>query len=213
MSYDLAVFHADAAPKDDASFLKWYRQQATAAPREGRPALRSWCRDMKERSGPFNAHTTQEMVHASFSQDEYTEVFHMAFELAGHHEVGLFDAQASTRWLPNGNRGLFHWNENSGKGGSSSDAEAVANSLLEALCESEDLEPDEEGDWMDLTQRVAAALDRARHRSPILELWNLFLSHDAVGELYIDKAELKTQMDRASERVLGHPPSSTTGWV
>lgn len=213
MSFDLVVFQPDAAPKDAAGFLAWYQQLRAAAPREAGPALRSWRREMEERGGPFSAHMTRDSICASFGWDMSTEVFETAFELAGQHEVGLFDPQAGTRWLPNGNRGLFQWNEEQAQSGTSADAVAVANSFLDSLCKSGDLEADEEGDWDELTRGVAAVLDRARRRSPIPDLWRLFLGHDAVGELYINKAQLKAQLDGASERVLGHPPSSETGWV
>jgi len=213
MRFDLVVFHAPAAPGDQAGFLDWTRQQKNAAPREARPALRAWCREMEERSGPFHVHSTRESVHASFSWELSSDVFETAFELAGQHEVGLFDPQARTRWLPNGSRGLYQWSEEQGHGGAGADAVAVADALLEALCRSGDLEPDEEGDWDDLARNVAAILDRARHRSPIPGLWRLFLGHGAVGEIYLDEAMLKIQLDMASERVLGHPPSSDTGWV
>lgn len=212
MSYDLAVFYAAVAPDDEAGFQNWYRQQAVAPPLGSRPELSAWCRDMEDRSGPFDRHATRDAVCASFGRSLSTEVFHMAFELAGHHEVGLYDPRGNRRWLPNGGRGLYQWSDDRGAGGSS-DAVLVARAFLEALCESGDLERDEGGDWADLTGQVTSALDRARRRSPIPDLWKIFISHDAVGEIYLGEEELKAQLDRTSEAVLGHPPTSDTGWV
>ncbi len=213
MSFDLVVFNADSAPQDEAGFLQWYRQQMSSPPGDARPALRAWRRDMEDRGGPFHAQATREMVYATFGRELATETFHTAFELAGHHHLGLFDPQASMRWLPRDGGGLYQWGESSGEDGSSQDAADVAETFLLALCESGDLEPDEDGDGRDLLQQITKILDRARHRSAIPALWRLFMSHDAVGELYLGKEELKLQLDLASEQVRGHPPTSDTGWV
>jgi len=213
MSYDLVVFHAPAAPVGGAAFVAWTKQLGAAAPGAPRPALVSWCRDMEDRGGPFDAHRTRDLVVASFGFQAVEEVFHTAFELAAHHQVGLFDPQAGTRWLPNDSAGLYQWSEDQAAGGPGRDAEQVAQAFLDAMVAAGDLEADEYGDWEDLVRQVTVTLDRARRRSPIPALWKLFMSHDAVGELYLDESMLKIQLDAASTRVLGHPPRSETGWV
>lgn len=213
MSLDLVVFNAASAPQDEAGFLQWYRRQMSAPPGDAQPTLRAWRRDMEDRSGPFHAQETREMVYATFGREQATETFHTAFELAGHHGLGLYDPQESLRWLPRDGGGLYQWGESSGDDGGAMDAAEVAETFLLALCESGDLEPEEEGDGKDLLRQITKVLDRARHRSAIPDLWRLFMTHGAVGELYLDKEELKAQLDQASERVRGHPPTSSTGWV
>ncbi len=212
MSFDLVVFHAEAAPKDEDGFLQWYRTQATGAPEPARPALRAWCSDMEDRGGPFDVHATKDMVYAAFARDMATEIFHTAFELAGHHGIGLFDPQSNTRWLPRDGGSLYQYSEIAAVGGAS-DAAAVAEVFLDAMVESGDLERDDLGDWADLTTQVTKVLDRARHRSALSELWRIFMNHDAVGELYLDKGDLLPILQRASEHMRGIPPSSETGWM
>jgi hypothetical protein len=212
MSFDLVVYNAASAPQDEAGFNQWYRQQMASPPGPAIPPLQAWQRDMEDRSGPFSGNGTPEMVYASFSREMATDAFHMAFELAGQHVLGLFDPQAGTRWLPRDGGGMYQYSDG-GDDGEESDAFTVAETLLLALCESGDLEPDEDGDGRDLLVKITKVLDRARHRSAVPDLWKLFMSHDAVGELYLDKDELKLQLDQASEAVRGHPPTSSTGWV
>lgn len=212
MSFDLVVFHADAAPKDEAGFLQWYRSQASGAPSPARPELRAWSRDMEDRGGPFDAHATYDMVYAAFARDMATEIFHLGFELAGHHAIGLYDPQSSTRWLPRDGGSLYQYSEDA-VAGDATDAVAVAEAFLGAMVESGDLERDESGDWGDLTTQITRILDRARHRSALSELWRVFMSHDAIGELYLDKDDLLPVLQRASEDVRGHAPTSTTGWM
>ncbi len=213
MSFDLAVFLAPAAPDGAEPFMAWYHQQTAAAPGAPRPALVAWCRDMEDRGGPFDVHRTPDFVYASFGFQAVEEVFHTAFELAGHHQLGLFDPQSNTRWLPSSGGGLYQWSEHSTSGGPGRDAVEVAQAFLDGLVTNGDLELEPGGDADALARQITAVLDKARRRSPIPALWKLFMSHDAVGELYLDEPDLKILLDAASTCVLGHPPRSETGWV
>lgn len=110
MSYDLAVFDPDAAPRKRVDFLKWYREQTEWAedhtyddPDVCTPQLRAWFFDMittyPAMNGPFAAPRDFEgppptdycigrsLIYVGFRWSEAESAYETAFQWAKHAGV------------------------------------------------------------------------------------------------------------------------------
>jgi len=132
MSYDLAVFDPEAAPKEHAAFIEWYEVQTEWAephryddPAVSSPALRAWflemIRDFSAMNGAYAAKdgdvddprmtdysVGRTLIYAAFAWSQTGAAYEAVFRLAGKHGVGFFDASGANGevWLPDGRGGL-----------------------------------------------------------------------------------------------------------
>lgn len=132
MSYDLAVFDPDAAPRTRVDFLKWYREQTEWAedhtydnPDVCTPQLRAWFFDMitayPAMNGPFarrdfDGPTLTDycvgslLIYVAFRWSEADIAYETTFHWANRHLLGFFDVSSEEGdvWLPDSN-GDYVW--------------------------------------------------------------------------------------------------------
>jgi hypothetical protein len=121
MSYDILVFDPAHAPKEREAFLRWWDAQAEWSephpyndPAFTTPSLRAWFMEMIERfpalNGPYAASRDRRaadycigynVIYVAISSDKHA-THERAFELAGKHRLGFFEASSSDGeiWLP-----------------------------------------------------------------------------------------------------------------
>ena len=126
MSYDLAVFAPEAAPKTRVDFLAWFEQQTTWQEPHGYddpvvsvPALRDWFLDMitgfPAMNGPYAPKGVSEddlrltdysigksLIYVAFAWSKAETAFDTMFRLAEKHRVGFYNVSSSIGdvWLP-----------------------------------------------------------------------------------------------------------------
>lgn len=129
MSYDLAVFDPEAAPREKAAFLAWFEQQTDWQdertyddPALCAPGLRAWMLDMISEgflamNGPHAAPDDADMsrvtgysintslIYADFRWSQVEAAYEAVFRLAQKHRLGFFDVSADDGqvWWPNEN--------------------------------------------------------------------------------------------------------------
>jgi len=175
------------------------------------PSVTPWLAAMQAQFPGMDSWPHAELVVVSFDWSTAAEAYAAAFEFAGVHGVGFYDPQEDALWIPRGADGLDLVAEDRAQ--PRPDPAPVALDFLQRLSSSGAIERDSNGQWDDLVRRITLVLDAARNRSPISELNDVLMDHDAVVEVYASKAELRAQLVDAVVTVLGRPPSSTTGWV
>lgn len=132
MSYDLAVFDPQAAPREKAAFRAWFDQQVNWSdtqdhddPAHCAPALRAWMLDMigegfLAMNGPHaaadDADTSRmtgysistSLIYADFPWSEVEAAYETVFRLAQKHHLGFFDVSSDDGkvWLPDANETL-----------------------------------------------------------------------------------------------------------
>jgi hypothetical protein len=121
MSYDILVFDPAHAPKEREAFLQWWDAQAEWSephpyndPAFTTPSLRAWFMEMIERfpplGGPYAALRDQRaagysigyhVIYVAISSDKQA-THERAYELAGKHRLGFFEASSPDGeiWLP-----------------------------------------------------------------------------------------------------------------
>src|SRR5215813_10542115 len=128
MSYDLAVFDPEAAPRERAAFIEWYEAQTEWEephryddPAVSTPALRAWFLEMtrtfRAMNGPYavkdgdvdNARITdysvgRTLIYAAFAWSQARPAYEAVFGLAAKHAIGFFDASGANGevWVPDG---------------------------------------------------------------------------------------------------------------
>jgi len=133
MSYDLAVFDPEAAPRERAAFIEWYEAQTEWEephryndPVVSTPALRAWflemIREFPAMNGPHAARdgdvddrrrtdysVGRTLIYAAFAWSQAGPAYEAVFGLAAKHAIGFFDASGETGevWLPDGRGGLM----------------------------------------------------------------------------------------------------------
>lgn len=132
MSYDLAVFDAEAAPLQRADFLDWYEARMEGDdgeeqddPARATPALRSWFTEMIRKYPPMNGPLAPEalpeddllvsdytvgphLIYVAFAWSKAEQAHEDMKTLAARHRVGFFDvsSDAGEVWVPDGAGGL-----------------------------------------------------------------------------------------------------------
>jgi len=114
MSYDILVFDPAHAPREREAFLQWWNAQAEWSephpyndPEFTTPSLRAWFMEMVERfpalSGPYAGSRDRRaagycigyhVIYVAISSDKQA-THERAFELAGKHRLGFFEASSS----------------------------------------------------------------------------------------------------------------------
>ncbi len=114
MSFDLMVFDPAAAPRDRASFMKWYAQQTEWAeghsyddPAVASPGLQRWFAEMAQHFPPLNGPLAdpkaegpevtdhcigRHVIYSAFAWSMADQAHAMMRELAVKHGVGFFHA-------------------------------------------------------------------------------------------------------------------------
>jgi hypothetical protein len=121
MSYDILVFDPAHAPSEREAFLEWWDRQSDWSephpyndPAFTTPKLRAWFFDMIERfpalNGPYAASRDQRRADYCIGYDliyvaiwfDKQATHERAFELAGKHSLGFFEASSPDGgiWLP-----------------------------------------------------------------------------------------------------------------
>jgi hypothetical protein len=124
VSYDLAVFDPDAAPRSPDSFREWFDQQTEWNESHGYndpevpvPALRNWFREMITTFPPMNGPLRSEdvddpgvtdyslgrsIIYCAFAGSVGVDAYQTAFDLAKKHRVGLYNVSDSPAeiWTP-----------------------------------------------------------------------------------------------------------------
>ncbi|WP_369935003.1 hypothetical protein [Xanthomonas tesorieronis] len=132
MSYDLAVFDMDAAPRERAPFLAWYDTQtewneehAYDDPAVSSAPLRAWFLDIIAAFPPMNGPLAADdndgepgrvtdysvgrsLIYAAFAWPQAQDAHATVFGLAAKHGVGFFDASSELGevWWPDGQGAL-----------------------------------------------------------------------------------------------------------
>ncbi len=124
MSYDLAVFDPDVAPRSRAEFRRWFDEQTQWGESHGYndpeipvAALKNWFREMitifPPMNGPLRSTNSDDprvtdyslgknIIYGAFAGSVGTAAYHRAFELAQKHRVGLYNVSddPSDVWVP-----------------------------------------------------------------------------------------------------------------
>ena len=134
MSYDLMVFNPDAAPRDRAEFISWYREQAKWGeehsyndPKVCSQTLRAWFLEIIEEypamNGPYRVEISdnprltdycigQSVIYSAFAWSQSRGAYRKVFELARKHGVGFYDVSSPEGqvWVPDskGNYTCIH---------------------------------------------------------------------------------------------------------
>lgn len=132
MSYDLAVFDMDAAPRERAQFLAWYDTQtewgeehAYDDPAVSSAPLRAWFLDIIAAFPPMNGllaaddndeepgrvtdySVGRSLIYAAFAWSQAQDAHATVLGLAAKHGVGFFDASSELGevWWPDGQGAL-----------------------------------------------------------------------------------------------------------
>lgn len=119
MSYDLMVFNPAVAPKNQAAFLYWYKEQAKWMenhdyydPKVCTEGLSNWFMEIKESFPPMNGPFALEVPNDENAPADYSigkDVIYVAFgwifadqayplvkNLAAKHQVGFFDTSGNS---------------------------------------------------------------------------------------------------------------------
>jgi len=121
MSYDLAVFEPEAAPKNRAEFLAWFERQTKwdephgyDDPAVSTSTLRSWFMDIIKEFPPMNgpyagndlvdiddSHLTDysvgtSLIYAAFAWSLAELAYTTMFRLAEKHRIGFFNVSSDT---------------------------------------------------------------------------------------------------------------------
>ncbi|MCC9609472.1 hypothetical protein LOC68_05040 [Blastopirellula sp. JC732] len=124
MSYDLAVFDADIAPKTRTEFMEWYRQQTAWDESHGynnpeipSPRLRSWFQEMIKDFPPLNGPLASDdcddprvtdyslgrsIIYGAFAWSQADVAFQVTHQLAFKYRIGFFEVSANPGgiWTP-----------------------------------------------------------------------------------------------------------------
>lgn len=120
MSFDLAVFAPEAAPRDRDAFIAWYFQQTEwneghsyDDPAITTPGLRAWFFEMIKAfpamNGPFAAHLNEDfeeppresdysigkqMIYVGFAWSCADDAYELVRALAEKHKIGFYDVSS-----------------------------------------------------------------------------------------------------------------------
>ena len=124
MSYDLAVFDPDAAPRSRVEFRTWFHEQTQWGESHGYndpgipvPALRNWFQEMivtfPPMNGPLRSSNPDDprvtdfslgrnIIYGAFAGSVAAVAYQRAFELAQKHRVGFYNPSdvPSDVWIP-----------------------------------------------------------------------------------------------------------------
>ena len=126
MSYDLAVFDPNIAPKDPSQFKTWFEDQMSSYtiedyenPESLSLVLKSWFLDMRTHYPPLNppdeSHDIDDpklsdycfchnLVYVNFARSQSESAYDTMFRLAQKHRIGFFNVSSSPGevWFPLG---------------------------------------------------------------------------------------------------------------
>ena len=120
MSYDLAVFDVDVAPRDAQAFERWFEEQTTWVGNRtyddasmASPPLRAWLAEMTREFAAMSAGSAVDdpragdyaigpaLVYVAFGWSQASRALRRAVELAAKRGVGFFDVSGDGEpiWL------------------------------------------------------------------------------------------------------------------
>lgn len=124
MSFDLMVFDAAAAPRNQTEFMDWFESQTKWTESHGynnpdvpAPALQAWFREIIKTFPPMNGPLASDdpddlkvtdyslgrsVIYGAFAWPEAEEAHAIVKELAAKHGVGFFDVSGEDGgiWFP-----------------------------------------------------------------------------------------------------------------
>lgn len=129
LSYDLAVFDPEVAPRDRDEFRAWWEKQSEWQephsyddPTVSAARLRSWFMEMispfPQMNGPFASKdfdsavtdysVGKSVIYAAFAWSKAEQAYTTMLRLAGKHGVGFYDVSGEEGevWLPDGKGGM-----------------------------------------------------------------------------------------------------------